>query len=90
MAECYRFRVSGRVQGVFFRKSTQAQAEVLGLRGWVRNAEDGGVEGLASGSAEALASFHAWLHRGPPAAAVTAVHWEPAAAPDGDRFTICR
>lgn len=75
MAESYRFVVRGRVQGVFFRQSTVEQARGLGLAGWVRNREDGLVEGLASGAPDALARLRAWLQRGPPAAQVEAVEW---------------
>ena len=44
-----RFLVAGRVQGVFYRASTQSQAQVLGLAGWARNLPDGRVEVLARG-----------------------------------------
>jgi len=40
-----KFEVSGRVQGVFFRKSTKQKADELGIRGWVRNTSRGTVEG---------------------------------------------
>ncbi len=73
-----RFFVSGRVQGVFFRASTRAQAERLGLRGWVVNLPDGRVEVLAVGSAEAVQQLADWLHDGPPAAKVLAVETAPA------------
>jgi acylphosphatase len=68
-----RFRVRGRVQGVFFRASTQARARALGLTGHAANLADGSVEVVASGTAAALAELEAWLHDGPPAAQVTAV-----------------
>lgn len=73
--ECYRFIVSGRVQGVYFRQSSVNQARQLGLRGWVRNLPDGRVEGIASGEAAALQSFKAWLRRGPAAARVDGLQW---------------
>ncbi len=41
--------VKGRVQGVFFRAETQAEAIRLGLSGWVRNTIDGNVEVLIAG-----------------------------------------
>ena len=39
--------VRGRVQGVYFRASTQREARRLGLGGWVKNRADGSVEILA-------------------------------------------
>lgn len=72
-----RFVAHGRVQGVGYRASTQRQAAALGLRGWVRNCADGSVEGLAEGPTSALAALRDWLHRGPRAAAVTAIEWLP-------------
>jgi acylphosphatase len=68
-----RFLVGGKVQGVYYRAATAEQAGRLGLRGWAKNLEDGQVEVVASGSADALAELAAWLWRGPPAARVTAV-----------------
>jgi acylphosphatase len=75
MPACYRFIVSGRVQGVFFRQSTLDQARSLGLDGWVRNRADGCVEGVAAGEAVALQQLRAWLHQGPPAARVERLEW---------------
>ncbi len=74
---CYRFIVNGRVQGVFFRQSSKQCADTLGLTGWVRNRQDGSVEGLACGTSEALESFRQWLDEGPPAARVDRVDWQP-------------
>jgi acylphosphatase len=81
----YRFVVKGCVQGVFFRQSTVQQAQALGLSGWVRNRADGAVEGIASGTPEALEKLRAWLQQGPPAAKVTSLDWTAAeeAAPAG-------
>ena len=77
---CARFIVTGRVQGVFFRASTRDRALQLGLAGCAKNLADGSVEVIASGSTEALAALHAWLHHGPPAARVDDVRRE--ALPD--------
>ena len=41
--------VHGRVQGVGFRAWVHHQAELHGLRGWVRNRRDGAVEAVFSG-----------------------------------------
>lgn len=69
-----RYRVFGKVQGVFFRRSAQLEAKRLGLRGFARNLPDGSVEVLAQGAGPALADLRVWLHRGPRGAAVEAVH----------------
>jgi len=62
--------VQGRVQGVYFRASTQQEAQRLGVRGWVKNRPDGNVEILAQASEEVLKEFVAWTHRGPSSARV--------------------
>ncbi len=79
-ARCY--RVTGRVQGVFFRASTARLAESLGLRGHARNLPDGSVEVLAIGPAAALAELEAFLRRGPPRAVVSGLELRPEDAGD--------
>ncbi len=64
MSHCLRCRVRGRVQGVWFRASTQQQAEQLGLVGSAHNMSDGSVEVVACGEETALRSLHEWLWRG--------------------------
>jgi acylphosphatase len=68
-----RFFVSGRVQGVAFRVHTRAQALALGLCGHARNLDDGRVEVLAVGDADAIERLADWLRHGPPLAQVDAV-----------------
>jgi acylphosphatase len=75
-----RARVHGRVQGVGFRLSAVREARRLGLRGWVRNADDGSVEVHAEGPPAALDDFLAWLREGPPGAVVRGVEVEAARA----------
>jgi acylphosphatase len=65
--------VRGRVQGVFFRASTQREARRLGLTGWVSNRRDGAVEVLAEGGEDELREFMAFCNRGPSAARVDKV-----------------
>ena len=73
MMERVLFRVTGRVQGVFFRASTRDEAVKNGVAGWVRNAPDGSVEGEAFGETDVLERFIAWLHQGPPSSRVDRV-----------------
>ncbi len=61
----------GRVQGVFFRASTQEVAKQLGLRGWVRNNPDGTVEAVFEGHDEDVEKMLEWCRDGPPLARVT-------------------
>jgi len=65
MNRCRRFVVSGRVQGVFYRASTEDTARRLGLSGWVRNLPDGRVELVACGEEAKLRELERWLWQGP-------------------------
>jgi acylphosphatase len=78
-----RFRVMGKVQGVYFRHSTRLEAERLALRGYARNLPDGSVEVAARGPATAVEELHQWLHHGPKSARVAAVQELESAAADG-------
>ena len=57
--------VSGRVQGVWFRGSTEAEARAAGVCGWVRNLADGRVEAVFEGPAAAVDALVAFCRRGP-------------------------
>lgn len=71
MMVCFRYLISGRVQGVFYRAGAQHQASALGLRGWVRNLMDGRVELLACGDQVTLDELEKWLQIGPDYAKVS-------------------
>lgn len=73
-----RARISGRVQGVWFRAWTAEAAQGLGLCGWVRNRRDGSVEAVISGAVAAVDAMIAACHEGPPRARVAAVWITPA------------
>lgn len=87
MSECWKFRVEGRVQGVWFRESTRKQAEQLGLSGHAINCPDGSVEVLACGEADSLNVLAEWLHHGPPMAKVNNVSHVPFEGICPRRFT---
>jgi acylphosphatase len=80
--------VSGHVQGVWYRASTQDQAKSLGLTGWAKNLSDGRVEVLAFGEKEKLTQLHEWLKIGPELAKVTEVSYEEVPHIDHERFAV--
>ncbi len=82
--------IAGRVQGVFFRKSTKQKAGELGVYGTVCNLDDGRVEVIAQGSLVNLEPFIAWCHQGPLLARVESVDREDfdAKAEKFDSFEI--
>ena len=65
--------VQGRVQGVFFRATTQDRAQSLGITGWVRNRRDRSVHVVAEGEEPQLQQLLQFLHQGPPQARVISV-----------------
>ncbi|WP_374650890.1 acylphosphatase [Rhizorhabdus sp.] len=68
-----RVRITGKVQGVWFRAWTVEQATELGLDGWVRNRLDGSVEALVSGPPVQVETFIERCHGGSPASRVDRV-----------------
>lgn len=69
----YSIRVTGKVQGVFFRKYTKEQADKLGLKGIVRNEPDGSVYIEAEGTKEQLDDMVEWCYKGSPSSRVDKV-----------------
>lgn len=70
-----RGRCTGRVQGVGFRAALSERARAHGLRGWVRNTDEGAVEFLAEGAPAGVEALLEWAREGPPGARVDAVGW---------------
>jgi acylphosphatase len=68
-----RLAIHGKVQGVWYRASAQAEATRLGLRGWVRNRREGWVEALVVGPQPAIDGFIDWARQGPPKAEVARI-----------------
>ena len=69
----YMAHVSGKVQGVYFRASSQQIAIDHGLSGYARNLTDGSVEILMCGEEQSVDKMLAWLAHGPPQAEVNAI-----------------
>lgn len=78
--------MKGRVQGVFFRGTTQREARKLGVTGYAKNLPDGSVEVLACGEETRVASLRDWLWTGPSSAKVTRVSCEPVSVACPDDF----
>lgn len=70
---CVHCFVSGKVQGVFFRRETQKFGMRLGLTGWVRNTKDNRVETVICGEKESVEKLVNWLSTGPPLAQVSGI-----------------
>jgi acylphosphatase len=65
--------VKGKVQGVFYRASTKAVADQLGVRGTIKNDANGDVFIEAEGENAMLDMFLDWCHEGPQDAEVSTV-----------------
>ncbi len=65
--------ISGQVQGVGYRAFTQMTASGLGLKGWVRNLQDGRVEAVFEGDRPVVEQMVRWCHQGSPGAIVREV-----------------
>ena len=86
----YKIRVSGRVQGVWFRKYTKDIAESLGLMGFVENAEDGSVYLEAEGSERDLKRLLEWLNEGSPLSRVEEISYQEGRLSGYNHFEIRR
>jgi acylphosphatase len=73
-----RVRMTGRVQGVFFRAWTRDKAHSLRVSGWIRNTDDGSVEAQLEGDTEDVEELINLMREGPPGARVDRVNIEEA------------
>lgn len=72
--------VSGRVQGVWFRRFVQMAARAEAVQGYAKNLVDGRVEVLLEGESEAVNRVQRQVAAGPPGARVDRVEWQTVAA----------
>lgn len=88
MAKHFDIRITGRVQGVFFRENTRELAVRQSIRGFVRNEPDGSVTLEAEGDSADLKVFTDYLHEGPPRARVDKVEMTEGDLKDYHGFEI--
>ena len=88
MAIARRLRLSGLVQGVFFRAWTRDEARRLGVNGWVRNCDDGSVEAHVEGNDGAVQQLIRRMRDGSPGARVDDLQVEESAVENLDRFEV--
>lgn len=85
----YEIKVTGRVQGVWFRKYTEEKARMLGIKGWVKNTADGNVLVVAQAEKKDLETFMDYLKIGPPMSRVDKIiPSEIQGLSDFDNFSI--
>lgn len=72
-------KISGRVQGVFYRAHACEKARKLNLKGYAKNMPDGTVEALAQGEKADIEKFIEWCRTGSPSSKVEKVEtaWQP-------------
>jgi acylphosphatase len=90
MKKAVQLKITGSVQGVFFRQSALEKSRELGITGWVRNCEDGSVELEAVGEEDLLNAFVKWCHRGPQRSVVAKVEVSAVEAKEYGGFEIKR
>lgn len=83
-----RYRITGKVQGVFFRASTRDVARSLGMSGRAVNLPDGSVEVVAAGTQAAQRDLERWLQHGPRMARVERVSVESIDETPAEEFLI--
>lgn len=81
-------RISGKVQGVFFRDAAKQKAQDLGIAGFIRNEPDGAVYAEVEGTPNMLTDFTTWLKEGPERAFVEKIDIAPDEQKGFSEFTI--
>ena len=85
-----RIKVTGKVQGVFYRKSAKEEADKLGIKGNVKNCDDESVEIIATGTQPQLDMLVEWCKQGPPRAEVEKVDTQDLSLQEFRNFSIIR
>lgn len=90
MIKHYNIIITGKVQGVFFRKSAKDKAQELGIKGVVKNKPEGSVYIEAEGEEAILGEFIVWCKKGPSQAKVDDVIVTEGSVVDYEKFEILK
>ncbi|MGB4776642.1 MAG: acylphosphatase [Daejeonella sp.] len=82
--------ISGKVQGVFYRATTKAVADQLGIKGFTKNLKDGTVYIEAEGDDFSLELFLEFCHKGSDKAVVEKVEITPAELKNYRNFEVVK
>ena len=85
-----RLTITGKVQGVFYRATAKDVADLIGVKGWVKNLPNDNVEIAATATEETLQKFIDWCKQGPPKAKVDDVIVEQLDTEEFSGFRIIR
>ena len=85
-----RLTIKGKVQGVFYKATAKDVADLIGIKGWIRNLPDNNVEITATASEESLQKLINWCKQGPPKARVDDVIVEELGPEGFNGFRIIR
>ena len=85
-----RLIIKGKVQGVFYRATAKDVADLIDVKGWVRNLPNNDVEITATAAEDVLQKFIAWCKQGPPKARVDEVIIEELSTEEFKGFKIIR
>ena len=85
-----RLTIKGKVQGVFYRATAKDVADLIGVKGWVKNLPNDNVEIAATATEEILQKFINWCKQGPPKARVDDVIVEELEFQEFNGFRIIR
>lgn len=83
-------KITGRVQGVFFRATAKEQATTYNIQGWIKNTGEGYVEAIVTGGEKDLEEFIAWCNHGPEKARVDNVSVTPLEKQIFNEFKVIR
>ena len=85
-----RLIIKGKVQGVFYRATAKNVAELIGVKGWVRNLPNSNVEITATAAEDTLQKYIAWCKQGPSNAKVDEVIVDELPLQEFNGFKIIR